>query len=592
MTDNNVITFTHDEFDEFSKEYVTVKSNQILDIVKSGKNVVCTGMGGTSKTYCVQYVIDNLTNNGFIDYDQYCVCSFTGVASLNAGGQTINSTFMFPTRFTDPDIAADKWVTTISKGMKYKVLREFLGRLKIVINDEYSMTSNKFMTFMDLAFKKYYRNSNPFGGLIFICMGDPLQLLPVEQTSDRKPDICIDILDNPDFVNIQFDFGFRYLKKTETHYIFNKEWFNFLKDLRYGELSDNSNVLYNLGIKILTPREYIKFLDKFERLMMCQLNKTRNKWNESINKIYANRGSRIYNFGTDFYEIYTKVTDFEVRSRGMVLLKSITSESFIKNIINVCIKCNLVKISDREKNFGITAQTIDKLSSSIFIRKVDQQNDTDNYNSISDLSFNQSINGEVPIALPVSQDIRELGLIMIRINRPKFGSLQYDDLVNGSILKLKDINFDNIYNKYCVMEDYKSNVYNIGQVYRYNYNVASRRLIVGMQWPFVQSDSNNVHLVQGLTLDHAGYILDESIPYYDMFHSQYVALSRVRDPNNFIYIYSKDSTGKLFKSKDNIEEIMDPDTQRYRTQEAYKKIKKLVKIYKPVLEIMKSVEQN
>jgi hypothetical protein len=91
---------------------------------------------------------------------------------------------------------------------------------------------------------------------------------------------------------------------------------------------------------------------------------------------------------------------------------------------------------------------------------------------------------------------------------------------------------------------------------------------------------------QGLTLNKAGYLLDEKIPFYDMYHSQYVALSRVRDPSDFMYIHSADSSyGRL-------EDAMAPDVQLRRLTFAFAKIKQLVKTYNPVLKLLKNLEEE
>jgi hypothetical protein len=70
-----------------------------------------------------------------------------------------------------------------------------------------------------------------------------------------------------------------------------------------------------------------------------------------------------------------------------------------------------------------------------------------------------------------------------------------------------------------------------------------------------------------------------------MFHSQFVSLGRVKDPSDFVYIHSVDN------SYGNVDDLLDPSVQQKRLRLAFPKIKKLIKVYKPILEKMKDLEQ-
>lgn len=565
---------THEEFEDFSRDYVNNRATRIANSIRNGKNVVCIGSGGTSKTFTVRHVINTLIETELIQSDQYVVVSYVGVAALNANGRTINSTFMFPINI-DPEKyieQAAQWAASVKKGKRYKVLRELLERLKIIINDEFSVTSGKFMMFMSHAFQAYYGNEIPFGGLQIICMGDPLQLLPIERVNGR-PSLSTYILDDHIYFDIvHFNFGFRYTVKEDDRIVLKKDWFNFLNDLRYGKLPASHQTLYDLGIRVITSLEYIRFEEHFGRLVMAQLNATVDKWNNGINKIYEQRNIPIHNLGSVYYDISA------VKKPDYVCLTEFGDADFIKGIYKICLSSSFIKHKGKRALFEILDELQDtsikklkELVENVYIKEV-------NTKQVKDQTYNMSSDGIVPITLPTEQEIRDKGLIMIRINKAS----GYPDLVNGTIMV-----FDQILNDRCIARlPGQEDPYEIKRVQRYHYDLQGNKLTICCQWPFIQADACTVTKSQGLTLNKAGYLLDERVPYYDMYHSQYVALSRVRNPCDFMYIHSVDA------SLGSVDDIMNTKIQLKRLKLAFTKIKQLVKVYDPILEKMIALEKD
>lgn len=583
-----MVIFTEEEFNKFSLEYTIDKATKILEAINNNKNVVCIGMGGSSKTYSITYVIEELIKSNKITSNEYAICAYTGVASTNASGATFNSTFQFPTNIVDIKETARKWAYKVKKVKSYELVKELLDNLKILIHDEFSMLSNKFMNFMNFAFQFYYGNNKLFGGILFINLGDPLQLLAVEQNEKGEPDCCIDLLTNPEYVKVYFDFGFRYIKKiineetNEITYELNEDWVNYLSNLRYGNVEYvDENLLYKLGIKVFTMKEYIKHLDELSRILICSLNKTRDNFNEGINEIYKTKGIESFTIDSELFEIEYEPSQFDIINKKLIKLADTNNISFIENILKICKQCNFINYDEMFNK--IKANDRDKFSNKVYIKKINNCN----------LSFNKSAEGDTPISIPLKQNGRQDGIYMCRINKPGFKTMKYSNIANGTVLKLLEYKDSEYGEGYCIMtlklnqdENYK-----IGKIYRYNYNMFNKKLTIALQYPFIQSDSNNAHLVQGLTLLESGFLLDEQIPWYSMYHSHYVVSSRVKDPNNFIYIYSKENN-KKFKSYQSMEEILSEEVQMKRLKLASIKIKKLVKIYKPILNIVKELEKN
>mgnify|MGYP000361394198 FL=1 len=153
---------TIDEFNQFSTQYVNTRTEQIVESIQNDRNVVCVGSSGCSKTYTVKHTIEKLIQYGVIDQSQYTIVSYVGVAAINANGRTINSTFMFPIKINEDNYKeqAENWARSAKSNKRYKSLRETLDNLKIIINDEFSVTSGIFMMFMDLALQLYFGNNS------------------------------------------------------------------------------------------------------------------------------------------------------------------------------------------------------------------------------------------------------------------------------------------------------------------------------------------------------------------------------------------------------------------------------------------------
>lgn len=91
----------------------------------------------------------------------------TGLAALNAGGQTIHSFFRFPLKpLTARDIQGGKWLAVARK-------------LDMLIIDEISMVRADVVDGIDVAMRMAKGNDLPFGGVRVVMFGDPFQLPPI-----------------------------------------------------------------------------------------------------------------------------------------------------------------------------------------------------------------------------------------------------------------------------------------------------------------------------------------------------------------------------------------------------------------------------
>jgi len=147
-------------------------------VLNTRKNLFVTGRAGTGKTTFLRKVLKSTKKN-------HMVVAPTGVAAINAGGITIHSLFQLPlTGFTPDSAPADFNIVTNRSGLgrhlryngdKLKLFRS----LDLLVIDEISMVRADLLDAIDFALQRVRANSNPFGGVQLLVIGDLFQLAPV-----------------------------------------------------------------------------------------------------------------------------------------------------------------------------------------------------------------------------------------------------------------------------------------------------------------------------------------------------------------------------------------------------------------------------
>lgn len=131
------------------------------------QNLFLTGRAGTGKTTFLKRLRQTIAK-------RMVVLAPTGIAAINAGGQTIHSFFQFP---FSPYVPGARQ----TEG-RFKVRREkirLIRQLDLIVIDEISMVRADLLDRMDDFLKRYRRNSRPFGGVQLLLIGDLCQLTPV-----------------------------------------------------------------------------------------------------------------------------------------------------------------------------------------------------------------------------------------------------------------------------------------------------------------------------------------------------------------------------------------------------------------------------
>ena len=137
-------------------------------LLETNDNVFITGKAGTGKTTFLKHFVLQCKK-------KFVILAPTGVAALNAGGETIHSFFKFKTDITVDKVSKRKY----GKNSIYK-------NLETIIIDEVSMLRADLLDCID----KFLRLNGPtqklpFGGIQMLFIGDLLQLPPVVKKEEE-----------------------------------------------------------------------------------------------------------------------------------------------------------------------------------------------------------------------------------------------------------------------------------------------------------------------------------------------------------------------------------------------------------------------
>ena len=147
---------------------------QALQIIQyTRRSLFLTGKAGTGKSTFLRYVAENTKK-------KHVILAPTGIAAINAGGQTLHSFFKLPFHPLLPNDTSYS-IRNIRKTLKYSgELTKLLQGLDLIIIDEVSMVRADIIDFIDKVLRIYCRNMRePFGGKQMLLVGDIFQLEPV-----------------------------------------------------------------------------------------------------------------------------------------------------------------------------------------------------------------------------------------------------------------------------------------------------------------------------------------------------------------------------------------------------------------------------
>lgn len=151
-----------------------------LNVIERTQNsLFLTGKAGTGKSTFLRH-IDNTTRK------KHVILAPTGIAAINAGGQTLHSFFKIPFHPLVPNDVQYS-IRNIRKTLKYNAEKiRLIRELELIIIDEISMVRADIIDFIDKVLRVYSHNlRQPFGGKQLLLVGDVFQLEPVLKEDDR-----------------------------------------------------------------------------------------------------------------------------------------------------------------------------------------------------------------------------------------------------------------------------------------------------------------------------------------------------------------------------------------------------------------------
>ncbi|HEY8783573.1 MAG TPA: AAA family ATPase [Mucilaginibacter sp.] len=171
--------------DNIELDETNVEFNNASDLVThTDRLIYLTGKAGTGKTTFLKYLKQTTNKNTVI-------LAPTGVAAINAGGQTIHSFFQIkPSVYVPNDIRLrtrvgvdDTDKSTIYDHFKYfKERLEIIKGMQLLIIDEISMVRCDLLDVIDRLLRVYRkREFEPFGGVQVILIGDTFELPPIAE---------------------------------------------------------------------------------------------------------------------------------------------------------------------------------------------------------------------------------------------------------------------------------------------------------------------------------------------------------------------------------------------------------------------------
>lgn len=149
--------------------------DEALDILKTGANVFLSGEPGAGKTFTINKYVSYLKERDI----EPAITASTGIASTHIGGMTIHSWSGIGIKENLTPYDLDKISTS-----EYIVRR--IRKTKVLIIDEISMLRAQTLDMVDAVCREIKANTEPFGGIQVVLVGDFFQLPPIDKKSQDE----------------------------------------------------------------------------------------------------------------------------------------------------------------------------------------------------------------------------------------------------------------------------------------------------------------------------------------------------------------------------------------------------------------------
>lgn len=250
------------QFDTDNSEFIEA----FTKIQDSNDNIYLTGKAGTGKTTFLRYIKSEVRKTKI-------VLAPTGIASINAGGQTINSFFHLPFRPFNPNERIFNTYSGVKNFFRYNQVKiNLIKNMQLLIIDEISMVRCDIIDVIDNILRKIRNKNESFGGVQVLFIGDLYQLPPVVKQNER--DILLNFYTNTYFFNSNAYHNGNF-SKIELKKIYRQsdiEFIDILNRIRLGE-----HTVEDIN-KLNSKKDTTKLSDNFVTLS------THNTFVDEINK--------------------------------------------------------------------------------------------------------------------------------------------------------------------------------------------------------------------------------------------------------------------------------------------------------------------
>ncbi|MEA3227686.1 MAG: AAA family ATPase [Campylobacterota bacterium] len=200
---------------------------QILQNLKSNKNIFLTGGAGVGKTTHLRKIIQEFEE----DAKKVAKLASTGMAATLIGGQTLHS-------FLDLGLASDiKELQRDGKLEVKKKIKKLISSMDLIVIDEISMVSDTLFEMINLRLEQ----SNFQGSLLVV--GDFLQLPPVLRGGGEVKFA----FESQSWKSCEFE----KIELTEIYRTDDRQFISLLNNIRFGQIDENIHNHLNSYIKPL-----------------------------------------------------------------------------------------------------------------------------------------------------------------------------------------------------------------------------------------------------------------------------------------------------------------------------------------------------
>ncbi len=159
---------------------------EALNILKAGANVFLTGEPGAGKTHTLNEYVKYLRERGV----ETAITASTGIAATHIGGMTIHSWSGIGIKNSLNEYDLDKIASN-------EYISKRIRRAKVLVIDEVSMLQPGTLDMVEAICREIKQNSEPFGGMQIVFVGDFFQLPPVAKR-EANENAQLRLIDEPE----------------------------------------------------------------------------------------------------------------------------------------------------------------------------------------------------------------------------------------------------------------------------------------------------------------------------------------------------------------------------------------------------------